>query len=98
MLTPEEIDRYQRQTSIPEFGEEGQERLKNSRVLIAGAGGLGAPASLYLAAAGVGTIRIVDSDAVQVSNLNRQLLYTDADTGKRKASAAKERLGQVNPR
>jgi adenylyltransferase/sulfurtransferase len=97
MLTQRERERYDRQIMIRGFGEEGQERLKKARVLIAGAGGLGSPASLYLTAAGVGTIRIVDRDRVEVSNLNRQILHWDEDTGRRKVSSAREKLRRLNP-
>jgi len=96
LISSKEQDKYQRQITISGFGIEGQQKLKNAKILVAGAGGLGAPVSLYLAAAGVGTIRIVDSDMVAISNLNRQILYTEADTGKRKASVAQERLHRAN--
>lgn len=82
---------------LPEVGEEGQARFRDARVLIVGAGGLGSPVALYLAAAGVGTIGIVDHDVVQRSNLQRQILYTDADVGKRKAECAAKRLAAINP-
>ncbi len=82
---------------IPGFGEEGQEKLKCARVLIAGAGGLGSPAAVYLAAAGVGTIRIVDSDAVALSNLNRQILHWTRDIGRNKIDSAGEKLKEINP-
>jgi molybdopterin/thiamine biosynthesis adenylyltransferase/rhodanese-related sulfurtransferase len=96
-LTPQEIARYQRQLSLPEFGPVAQERLKASSVLVVGAGGLGCPALLYLAAAGVGRISIVDSDSVDVSNLQRQVLYTADDQGANKAEAAARRLRSLNP-
>lgn len=89
--------RYARQRRLPEFGEAGQARLAASRVLIVGAGGLGAPAALYLAAAGVGTIGLVDDDVVEESNLHRQLLYGTADIGRPKLAAAVARLANVNP-
>jgi sulfur-carrier protein adenylyltransferase/sulfurtransferase len=92
-----ELARYARHFVLPEFGMEGQRRLKNSSVLVVGAGGLGCPMLLYLAAAGVGRIGIVDSDRVDDSNLQRQVLYTTSDVGKYKVEAAKERLLALNP-
>ncbi|MBC7922170.1 MAG: ThiF family adenylyltransferase [Ferruginibacter sp.] len=97
MLTPDEQRRYQRQTVLPEIGTQGQEKLKNARVLVVGAGGLGCPVLLYLAAAGVGTLGIVDGDAVSESNLHRQILYGTADVGYSKAAVATRRLGELNP-
>ena len=93
-----EIDkeRYKRNILLPEVGEEGQKKLAESRVLVVGAGGLGAPASLYLAAAGVGTIGIADFDRVDVSNLQRQILYREQDIGKAKAELAAEQLQSRN--
>jgi molybdopterin/thiamine biosynthesis adenylyltransferase/rhodanese-related sulfurtransferase len=96
-LTPEESDRYQRHLSLQGFGAAAQEKLKASSVLVIGAGGLGCPALLYLAAAGVGRIVIVDADTVEVSNLQRQVLYTNADKGRGKAEAAAEHLLALNP-
>lgn len=96
-LTPEERERYSRQVILPEFRERGQEHLKAARVLIIGAGGLGSPAALYLAAMGVKTIGIVDDDCVAISNLHRQILYHETDAGKPKAPLAVERLSEVNP-
>lgn len=96
-LTTGETARYSRHLLLPEVGVEGQRRLKNSRVLLVGAGGLGAPASLYLAAAGVGRIGLVDFDAVEFSNLQRQILYATADVGRPKLEAAGERLRGLNP-
>jgi molybdopterin/thiamine biosynthesis adenylyltransferase/rhodanese-related sulfurtransferase len=96
-FTPRELSRYARQFSIPEFGMEGQSRLRCGSVLCIGAGGLGSPALTYLAAAGVGRIGIVDADRVDASNLHRQLLYTLEDVGRLKAEAAQERLRSVNP-
>jgi len=90
-------DRYDRQIIIDGFGIGGQERLKHSRVLIAGAGGLGSAISIYLAIAGVGSLRIVDKDEVSLSNLNRQPLYQATDIGRRKAQAAEEKLRKLNP-
>jgi len=97
MLTAAERERYDRQIMIRGFGEEGQERLKKARVLIAGAGGLGSPAAIYLTAAGIGSIRIVDHDTVELSNLNRQILHWHEDRGKRKVDSAKEKLMRLNP-
>jgi molybdopterin/thiamine biosynthesis adenylyltransferase len=97
MLEPLERERYDRQIMIPEIGEEGQERLKKARVFIAGAGGLGSPIAIYLAAAGVGRIRLVDRDTVDVSNLNRQVLHWEKDTGRRKVESAREKLTGLNP-
>ncbi|BDZ71233.1 HesA/MoeB/ThiF family protein [Methanobacterium petrolearium] len=93
-LTDGEIKRYSRQTMI--FGEEGQEKLKNSKVFIAGAGGLGSPISIYLAVAGVGNITIVDHDIVELSNLNRQILHGDVDINQKKTESAKETLTNLN--
>jgi adenylyltransferase/sulfurtransferase len=95
-LNTAEIKRYARHLSIPGFGPQGQEKLKHSRVLIIGAGGLGSPVLLYLAAAGVGHIKIVDFDEVELSNLQRQVLYTEADIGRPKAVAAAERARALN--
>ena len=92
-----EVGRYARHISLPEVGWEGQRRLRNARVLIVGAGGLGSPASLYLAAAGVGTIGLADFDAVDLSNLQRQILYATSDVGRPKVDAARTRLEGVNP-
>ena len=89
--------RYERQIVIPQIGEEGQARLREARVLIIGAGGLGSPIALYLAAAGVGTLGLADPDQVSVSNLNRQILYTTDDIGRDKTAAAAERLRTLNP-
>jgi molybdopterin/thiamine biosynthesis adenylyltransferase len=95
-FTDEELDRYARHLVLREIGGAGQQRLKAARVLIVGAGGLGAPASLYLAAAGVGHIGVIDPDVVDLSNLQRQVLYTEADVGLPKAMTAPERLGALN--
>lgn len=97
MLSQEELVRYDRQIMIREIGREGQERLKNAKVFIAGAGGLGSPVSIYLAAAGVGHIRIADHDRVELSNLNRQILHWDNDIGSMKVDSAAEKLGKLNP-
>jgi len=96
-LTEAEAERYNRQMIIPEIGEAGQEKLKRARVLVVGAGGLGSPVLMYLASAGVGTIGIVDSDKVETSNLQRQILYTSIDVGLFKAEVAARRLAQLNP-
>ena len=97
MLSPEELQRYSRHILLPEIGEAGQARLKSASVLIVGAGGLGSPSSMYLAAAGVGRIGLVDFDAVDITNLHRQLLYGTADIGRAKLTAARERLHDINP-
>jgi len=96
MLSQEEKQRYDRQMMIPGFGEAGQEKLKKARVVIAGGGGLGSPIALYLAAAGVGTIRIIDNDRVELSNLNRQILHWEKDIGSEKTFSAREKLTQLN--
>ncbi|MEM9481618.1 MAG: molybdopterin-synthase adenylyltransferase MoeB [Verrucomicrobiota bacterium] len=96
-FSPEERERYARHFSLPEFGVEGQRRLKGSSVLCIGAGGLGSPITMYLAAAGVGHIGIVDADTVDASNLQRQLLFGTADVGKKKIDAAADRLRDLNP-
>ncbi len=96
-LTPSEIERYSRHIAIPEIGMEGQMKLKAAKVLMIGAGGLGSPLGLYLAAAGVGKIGIVDFDNVSYSNLQRQILYTGDDVGMPKAETAKEKLKAINP-
>jgi molybdopterin/thiamine biosynthesis adenylyltransferase/rhodanese-related sulfurtransferase len=97
MLTPADRERYSRHLVLRQIGVAGQEKLKAARVLIIGAGGLGAPSALYLAASGVGTIGIVDFDRVDVSNLQRQVLYDTASVGAPKAQAARERLLALNP-
>ena len=97
MLTGDERERYDRQIIIRGFGEEGQEKLKRARVIIAGSGGLGSPIAIYLTAAGVGTIRIVDHDRVELSNLNRQFLHWDKDIGREKVDSAAGKLEQLNP-
>ena len=96
MLTEEERQRYDRQMMIKGIGEEGQEKLKQARVVIAGSGGLGSPVAIYLVAAGVGTIRIIDHDRVELSNLNRQVLHWDRDIGRNKVDSASEKLSQLN--
>ncbi|AHM61339.1 UBA/THIF-type NAD/FAD binding protein [Flammeovirgaceae bacterium 311] len=96
-FTPEELQRYDRHLILPQFGKEGQLKLKQAKVLVVGTGGLGSPLLLYLAAAGVGTIGLVDFDVVDRSNLQRQVLYTVADVGTPKVEAAKKRLQELNP-
>jgi molybdopterin-synthase adenylyltransferase len=96
VLTQKERERYDRQIMIREIGLEGQRTLKKSRVVIAGAGGLGSPAALYLTAAGIGTIRVIDHDQVELSNLNRQILHGEKDIGKNKSDSAKTRLQTLN--
>lgn len=96
-LTNEQIERYSRHIILKEVGAKGQKKLLNARVLIIGAGGLGAPAALYLAAAGVGTIGIADADDVDLSNLQRQVIHTTADIGKPKVQSAKETMQAINP-
>ncbi len=97
MLTDPEKNRYQRHIMLPEIGEEGQERLKEARVLVVGAGGLGAPVLQYLTAAGVGNLGIMDDDIVNEDNLHRQILYGGHDLGKLKTIIARERLEVLNP-
>lgn len=97
MLNDKELTRYDRQLRIDGFGREGQEKLKASRVIIAGMGGLGSPVATYLAAAGVGRLRIVDQDVVDTSNLNRQILHWEKDIGRKKVESAREKLVQLNP-
>lgn len=96
-LTTEQIERYSRQILVPDFGGKGQIRLRQGRVLIIGAGGLGSPSALYLAAAGVGTLGLIDADDVELSNLQRQILHATADLGKAKVESGKETLTQLNP-
>ncbi len=96
-LAPEEIERYARHIVLREIGGPGQQRLRAARVLVVGAGGLGSPAMLYLAAAGVGTLGVVDDDHVALSNLQRQVLYRTADIGRPKAGAARDALVRLNP-
>jgi molybdopterin/thiamine biosynthesis adenylyltransferase/rhodanese-related sulfurtransferase len=96
-LSRDEVARYSRHLIIPDLGVDGQKRLKNARVLVIGAGGLGAPALLYLAAAGVGTIGIVDFDVVDESNLQRQIIHGVADVGRPKAQSARDSIAAINP-
>jgi len=97
VLTPEEKARYSRHLIIPEIGEAGQLHLKNASVLLIGTGGLGSPAALYLAAAGVGRLGIIDPDTVELSNLQRQILHSDSTIGKSKLESADARLRETNP-
>jgi adenylyltransferase/sulfurtransferase len=96
-FTPDQVSRYARHLILPEVGGAGQRKLLNSKVLLLGAGGLGSPAALYLAAAGVGTIGIVDFDDVDASNLQRQILHGTDDVGKPKTQSAAETLAAINP-
>ena len=96
-FTDEQIERYARHLVLPEIGEEGQARLLNARVLVIGAGGLGSPLLLYLAAAGIGTLGVVDDDAVDLSNLQRQVLHDTSAVGRAKVESARARLAEINP-
>jgi adenylyltransferase/sulfurtransferase len=96
-LTNDEVRRYSRHLIIPDVGMDGQKRLKNAKVLVIGAGGLGSPALLYLAAAGVGTLGIAEFDEVDESNLQRQIIHGQSDIGKSKAVSAKESIAETNP-
>ncbi len=95
---PEDVDRYARHLVLREIGGPGQQRLRAAKALIVGAGGLGSPAALYLAAAGVGVLGLADPDTAALSNLQRQVLYTTADVGRLKVDAAREHLTALNPR
>lgn len=96
-LTDEQIERYSRHIILKEVGAKGQKKLLNAKVLIIGAGGLGAPCAMYLAAAGVGTIGIADADEVDLSNLQRQIIHSTDDLGKAKVQSAKETMNHLNP-
>ncbi len=96
-LTEEQIERYSRHIILKEIGGAGQEKILKAKVLIIGAGGLGAPIALYLAAAGVGTLGIIDGDRVDLSNLQRQVIHFTADVKKPKVQSAKEKINQMNP-
>lgn len=95
MLTKDELERYERQIRV--FGEEGQAKLKNAKVFIAGAGGLGSIISVYLTIAGIGRIRMVDYDIVELGNLNRQILHWNNDIGRKKTESAEDKLKNMNP-
>ena len=97
LLTKSELERYDRQMLIPGWGIEGQTKLKRAKVIIAGVGGLGCPASLYLTAAGIGNILLIDSERFELSNLNRQILGFQKDIGRLKAEVAREKLEALNP-
>jgi molybdopterin/thiamine biosynthesis adenylyltransferase len=97
VLSESELIRYNRQLKIPEFGEESQKKLKKSHIVIVGMGGLGCASAIYLTAAGVGKITIIDFDVVELSNLNRQVLYGEEDIGEKKVFVAQRRLSKLNP-
>src|SRR5262245_17148427 len=97
LLAPSQFERYRRHLSLPEFGAEAQRKLLDSRVLLIGAGGLGCPLAQYLAAAGVGTLGLIDPDRVDLSNLQRQILYATSDVGRPKVEVAAERIRAQNP-
>jgi len=97
LLSEEDMRRYSRHLILPEVGESGQQKLLGAKVLLVGAGGLGCPTALYLAAAGVGTIGLVDADVVDMSNLQRQVLFGESDIGRPKVEAARDRLLDLNP-
>lgn len=96
-LKPEEIERYSRQIMIPDVGGRGQIRLRQGKVLVIGAGGLGSPAAYYLAAAGIGVLGLVDSDRVELSNLQRQILHRSSDLNRSKVESARDKLADLNP-
>lgn len=96
-LTDDDLDRYARHIVLKEIGGMGQRRLKGAKVLVVGLGGIGAPAALYLAAAGIGTLGLLDDDTVSLSNLQRQVLYATGDVGSLKSEVARERLSALNP-
>ncbi len=96
-FTTEQIERYSRHILLQDIGVEGQEKINNGKVLVIGAGGLGAPVLLYLAAAGVGTLGIIDGDRVDLSNLQRQVIHFTPDVGRPKVESAKEKIQQINP-
>ena len=96
-FSDEQMERYSRHILLKEIGAKGQEKLLQAKVLIIGAGGLGSPAAMYLAAAGIGTIGIADADAVDLSNLQRQILHTTADLGRKKVQSAEETMSAINP-
>lgn len=96
-LSKEQLERYARHIALPDFGEEGQRKLLNARVLCVGIGGLGSPTALHLTGAGVGTLGIVDSDVLELANLHRQIIHSAADVGKPKVQTAQKRLRELNP-
>src|SRR5918912_498180 len=96
-LSPQEVARYSRHLIMPEVGMDGQKRLKASGILLVGAGGLGSPLALYLAAAGVGRLGLVDFDVVDFSTLQRQIIHSTANVGRPKLDSAKERIAEINP-
>ena len=96
-LTEQQIERYSRQIILEQVGGVGQEKLLASKVLIVGAGGLGCPVALYLAAAGVGTLGIIDSDKVDLTNLQRQVIHNTSDIGREKVASAAEKITAINP-
>ena len=96
-LTPEEIERYKRHLVLRDVGGQGQLKLKSSRVLVVGAGGLGSPVIMYLAAAGVGTLGIIDDDLVTLSNLQRQIVHDSGHVGHLKVESARETVRELNP-
>ncbi len=96
-LTDQQIERYARHIVLPEIGEEGQEKLLESKVLVVGAGGLGSPLLLYLAAAGVGTLGVIDDDVVDFSNLQRQVIHDTSKVGSDKVESARDRIAEINP-
>lgn len=91
------MEQYERQIALPEIGEQGQRKIQNASILIVGVGGLGSPVALYLAAAGVGTLHLVDADVVSLSNLGRQILYNTTHIGQSKVAVAKQVLQELNP-
>src|SRR6266540_5780324 len=96
-LTTGQNERYSRQIMVPDFGGKGQIHLREARVLVIGAGGLGSPAAFYLAAAGIGTVGIIDPDKVELSNLQRQILHSTSDIGRKKVESARKKLNELNP-
>jgi molybdopterin/thiamine biosynthesis adenylyltransferase len=96
-LSPDQLQRYARHITLREIGGPGQQRLRNAKVAVVGAGGLGAPAALYLAAAGIGTLKLIDHDAVGLSNLQRQVIFRTGDVGRFKVDAAADALSDLNP-
>ncbi|MFQ5681610.1 MAG: ThiF family adenylyltransferase, partial [Candidatus Omnitrophota bacterium] len=96
-LTNEQIERYSRQIILPQVGGKGQDKILKAKVLVLGTGGLGAPCAFYLAAAGIGTLGLVDSDKVELNNLQRQILHTTADVGVAKAESGRRRVSALNP-